>query len=69
MPRMPYDEAIARYGTDRPDLRFGLELVDLTDVLAETEFKVFRGGDRRRRRGRGHQRRARARCRARSSTG
>jgi aspartyl-tRNA synthetase len=41
--RIPYDEAIANYGTDRPDLRFGLELVDLTDLLAETEFKVFRG--------------------------
>ena len=41
--RIPYDEAIARYGTDRPDLRFGLELVELTEVLAETEFKVFRG--------------------------
>ena len=41
--RIPYDEAIDRYGTDRPDLRFGLELVDLTDLLAETEFKVFRG--------------------------
>jgi aspartyl-tRNA synthetase len=41
--RIPHDEAIARYGTDRPDLRFGLELVDLTDLLAGTEFKVFAG--------------------------
>ena len=41
--RIPYDDAIARFGTDRPDLRFGLELVELTDLLAETEFKVFRG--------------------------
>ena len=41
--RIPYDEAIARYGTDRPDLRFGLELVELTELLRETEFKVFRG--------------------------
>jgi aspartyl-tRNA synthetase len=41
--RMCYDEAIARYGTDRPDLRFGLELTALTDLLEGTEFKVFRG--------------------------
>jgi aspartyl-tRNA synthetase len=42
MQRMCYDEAIGRFGTDRPDLRFGLELVDLGDALRETEFKVFR---------------------------
>ena len=42
MRRMGYDEAMDRYGTDRPDLRFGLELVDLGDALRETEFKVFR---------------------------
>jgi aspartyl-tRNA synthetase len=42
MERMSYDEAMARFGTDRPDLRFGLELVDLGEALAETEFKVFR---------------------------
>ncbi len=42
MERMPYDEAMERFGTDRPDLRFGLELVDLGEALRETEFKVFR---------------------------
>ena len=43
LPRLGYDEALARYGTDRPDLRFGLELKDLSGVLAQTEFKVFAG--------------------------
>jgi aspartyl-tRNA synthetase len=42
-PRLPYDEAIARYGSDKPDTRFGLEIADLTDVLRETEFNAFRG--------------------------
>jgi aspartyl-tRNA synthetase len=42
MQRMGYDEAMDRFGTDRPDLRFGLELVDLGEALRETEFKVFR---------------------------
>ncbi|MGA8746412.1 MAG: aspartate--tRNA ligase [Solirubrobacterales bacterium] len=42
MRRMSYAEAMGRFGTDRPDLRFGLELVELGDVLRETEFKVFR---------------------------
>jgi aspartyl-tRNA synthetase len=41
--RLSYDEAMSRFGTDRPDLRFSMELVDLGDALAETEFKVFRG--------------------------
>ena len=39
--RMPYDEAIRRFGTDRPDTRFGLELVDLTESLRDCGFKVF----------------------------
>jgi len=42
MQRMCYAEAMGRFGTDRPDLRFGLELVDLGEALRETEFKVFR---------------------------
>jgi len=42
-PRMPYDEAMARFGTDRPDLRYGLEIGDLGDVLRGTGFKVFQG--------------------------
>ena len=43
IPRVSHDDAIARFGTDRPDLRFGMELTDLTDALRETEFRVFRG--------------------------
>jgi aspartyl-tRNA synthetase len=41
--RISYDDALARFGTDRPDLRFGLELRDLSAALAGTEFKVFAG--------------------------
>ncbi|MGA7278457.1 MAG: aspartate--tRNA ligase [Desulfocapsaceae bacterium] len=40
--RISYDEALARFGTDRPDTRFGMELVDLTAIGAVCEFKVFR---------------------------
>ena len=40
-PRMPWSEAMDRYGCDRPDTRFGLELVDATDIGAASEFKVF----------------------------
>ena len=39
--RMTYADAMARYGTDKPDLRFGLELIDLTEYFRETPFRVF----------------------------
>ena len=41
-PRMTYAEAMEVYGTDKPDLRFGLPIADLSDIAAETEFQVFR---------------------------
>ena len=41
--RMPYAEAMDRFGSDKPDIRFGFELKDLSDILAGTEFKVFAG--------------------------
>ncbi len=40
---MPYAEAMDRFGIDRPDMRFGMELVDISDLAKETEFGVFRG--------------------------
>jgi aspartyl-tRNA synthetase len=42
IPRIPYAEALDRFGTDRPDLRFGMELEDVTGELRGTQFKVFR---------------------------
>lgn len=40
-PRLSYREAMNRFGTDRPDIRFGLELVDISDIAGKTAFKVF----------------------------
>ena len=42
VPRIPYRDSMDFYGVDKPDLRFGMELVDLTDAFAKTEFKVFK---------------------------
>jgi aspartyl-tRNA synthetase len=41
-PRLSFAEAMERYGTDKPDLRFGMELADLTEIAAQTEFAVFK---------------------------
>jgi aspartyl-tRNA synthetase len=42
-PRMSYDEAMSRYGSDKPDTRFGLELVDVSEIVKNSSFKVFAG--------------------------
>ncbi len=41
-PRLTYEEAMNRFGSDKPDLRFGLELVELSHIVKNTEFKVFK---------------------------
>ncbi len=43
IPRIPFREAMDKYGSDKPDLRFGMELVDLTEELRDTKFTVFSG--------------------------
>ena len=43
LPRLSYDECMERFGHDAPDLRYGLEIVDLTTLAAESDFRVFRG--------------------------
>ena len=42
LPRLTWDDAMRRFGHDAPDLRFGVEIVDLTDIAAKTDFRVFR---------------------------
>ena len=42
---MSYDEAMTSYGSDRPDLRFGMRLIDITDLAKKTDFKVFTGAE------------------------
>jgi aspartyl-tRNA synthetase len=39
--RLTYDESVSKYGVDKPDIRFGLELVDVTNIVKESDFKVF----------------------------
>lgn len=43
VPVMPYDESMRRFGTDRPDLRFGMELIDITEIAGKSDFRVFTG--------------------------
>ena len=42
IPRMPFKVSMENYGVDKPDLRYGMELIELTDVFSETDFKVFK---------------------------
>ncbi len=42
VPRIPYVEAMEKYGVDKPDLRYGMELIELTDAFKDTDFKVFK---------------------------
>src|SRR5439155_6321548 len=42
LPRLKYADAMLRYGNDKPDLRYGLEIIELNDLAGQTEFNVFR---------------------------
>jgi aspartyl-tRNA synthetase len=42
LPRITYDEAMARFGSDAPDLRYGMEILDCSDIARQSEFRVFR---------------------------
>lgn len=41
LPRLTYNDAMSRYGSDKPDTRFGMEIQDLSDIVKDTEFSVF----------------------------
>ncbi len=43
IPRMTYDDAMSRYGSDKPDTRFGMELIDVSEIVKDSGFKVFAG--------------------------
>ena len=43
LPRLKYADAMLKYGSDKPDLRYGLEIVDIGDIAAQTEFQAFKG--------------------------
>lgn len=45
IPRIPYVEAMEKYGSDKPDLRYGMELIELTDIFESTEFGVFKNAE------------------------
>lgn len=45
IPRIPYAEAMEKYGSDKPDLRYGMELTELTDIFEDTEFSVFKNAE------------------------
>ncbi|MDR2558698.1 MAG: aspartate--tRNA ligase, partial [Oscillospiraceae bacterium] len=45
LPRLTYDEAIARYGIDKPDTRYGMEITDITEVAKQTDFAVFKDAE------------------------
>ncbi len=53
-PRFTYEQAMADYGNDRPDTRFGMKLVDVSDIAATTDFRVFTDTVAERRGGQGH---------------
>ena len=53
LPRLTYAEAMERYGSDKPDTRYGLELVNVSDIVKDSGFKVFSGCGRQRRSGEG----------------